>query len=386
MITLPKTLTVDACENVIEQLQKKPNSQLQLSVDTKFWAFSGLASAVQCSLTWGRNSECRELYLKPSTRGIEADFEDILNRPHKFAAAMFASHIFSGQKNDVRNDFYSCASSRIDQQQKSQSGINRGELSWFIFIDHSSKGFDRNFYQQKQDLLPAPRQMDQVKSVIGAMMKKSLPGASLLPSDDAKDQIGRVFYELFLNTHEHGSRELNRSKWIKPGLRVIYTNGITLTPEGVDGTVKADPVLSKFVEKKEGRSKYMEISMIDSGMGFLKRWRADRPSEHFDDSLEGEYSVFKKCFSFRQSSSGLDHKGNGLSAVMERLTNLNGFMKIRSGRLSLYRNFVSSPYQPGDSCDFYDWKTELPARDGLTDYSPVVGAAVTILIPLENKQ
>ena len=103
-------------------------------------------------------------------------------------------------------------------------------------------------------------------------------------------------------------------------------------------------------------------------------------------TLADEYSLFKKCLSFRQTSSDSSTKGNGLPVVMDRLTKINGFMKVRSGRLSVYRNFISHPYDETESCSFSDWRTGSSDLGGLTEMPPVAGVLVTVLIPLEAKQ
>jgi hypothetical protein len=70
---------------------------------------------------------------------------------------------------------------------------------------------------------------------------------------------------------------------------------------------------------------------------------------------------------------------------MDRLTKLNGLMRIRSGRLSVYRDFVASPHTDHDACRFFDWSSRDSAEENLTDLSAVTGVAISILIPLEAK-
>jgi hypothetical protein len=135
-------------------------------------------------------------------------------------------------------------------------------------------------------------------------------------------------------------------------------------------------------------SRFIEISIVDSGLGFMRRWLTDHGQNNdiADLPLTDEYDVFKQCFTFRRSSSEKTAKGHGLPVVMDRLTKLKGFMRVRSGRLSLYRNFCSNPYSASDSCDFSDWTTAKPASDKLTANTSLEGVAVTLLIPLEAKQ
>jgi hypothetical protein len=202
------------------------------------------------------------------------------------------------------------------------------------------------------------------------------------------DHLGLIFYELFLNTHEHGTRERSRSEWLKPAIRLIYTNGINLTNEGVQGTLQGEPVLSKYLATQDNdKKRFIEISIIDSGLGYAERWRADCPDSDIKDlTLNNEYEIFKKCFSFRQTSTLKDNKGHGLPIVMDRLTRLKGFIRIRSGRLALYRDFISNPYESQDKCEFSDWNTRKTAKDDLTEMSMVSGVSITLLIPLEPKK
>ena len=74
-----------------------------------------------------------------------------------------------------------------------------------------------------------------------------------------------------------------------------------------------------------------------------------------------------------------------MPVVMDRLTALKGFVRIRSGRLALYRDFVSSPYNNDDECDFYDWDCHELASNKLTKKSEVEGVAITLLVPLRSK-
>ncbi|CAH1906105.1 conserved hypothetical protein [Candidatus Nitrotoga sp. HW29] len=393
-IIFPKNLTIDACEEVIKTIADSDAiDDLVLPVDTTKFAFGGLATAIQAVNTWGRKSINRKLILKESIKPEEERIAEVVNRPHQFSAAMLAKDISnSGDAKlvDLQEKIYLAAKSAIENQARSSFGQQRGPLCWFAFVDHSTKGFDRNFYIENRDSKPQPRNPEQIKSIIRAMVEKSLytaGGGKPLVEQDV-EHLGRMFLELFLNTHEHGSRGKARSEWLKPGIRIIYSNGINLSGKGVEGTWGEEPVLSNYLASQNVTSRFVEISIIDSGLGYCGRWQADHPesSEGGPLTLNDEYSIFRKCFTFRQTSSGKDNKGHGLPVVMERLTKLRGLMRIRSGRLALFRNFVENPYVHQDACDFTDWSSRLPASQNQTPMPFVNGVAITLLIPLEAKQ
>lgn len=393
-MNFPKTITIEACEQFIAQLRNDPDQLLQLPVDTSAPAFGGLASAIQAANTWVRNTELRKVLLRQSTsRDVLADINE---RPHKFSAAMCATSIATVDKpdSDLRRDVNLKAKLAIEQQGKSPYVQQRGGLCWFAFVDHSSKAFDRNFYMEKPSSNAEPRQSDQIKAIIKAMVDKSMGvagGANPL-SGDALEWVGRIFFELFLNTHEHGSRGAARTDWLRPGVRILYTQGVNLSQEGSANVTAKQPALHQYLKSAEihgmqGNKRFVELGIVDSGLGFCGRWLADHREQILSSDLtvDEEYQIFKKCFRFRQTSTHLDNKGHGLPVVMDRLTKLGGFIRIRSGRLALYRNFMDSPYHSNDECGFYDWLSGNPAEGGITEMALCAGVSITLLIPLEAK-
>ncbi len=391
---LPSTLKIQLSENALKKITAD-SDELVLPVDSKGMPFSGLSSAVQLVMTWARSSNSRTLLVKKGIHDSTDDaLEKIIERPHYFVAAMLAKSVqlVSGNERiDVRQQLNLMAKRAVENQHVSRCGLVRGPLCWSIFVDHSSKGFDPRFYMAKSEGTSEPRSKEQIQSIISSMVTKSssLSGGAITLSSNETEYLGRIFFELFINTHEHGSRNKKRSQWLHPGVRVIYSNGINLTKESIIDLVKAEPALTNYLPASSDKLRFVEISIIDSGLGYFDRWIADHPEEEIDSSsLTEEYRVFKKCLSFRQSSSGADHKGNGLPVVMERLSELKGFMRIRSGHLSLYRDFKAAPFTSifPEDVDFFDWKTLKKGGEKLTQNAKAFGVAITLLIPLQDKQ
>lgn len=75
-----------------------------------------------------------------------------------------------------------------------------------------------------------------------------------------------------------------------------------------------------------------------------------------------------------------------MPAVMDNLTKLNGFIRIRSGRLALYCDFIQQPFKDDDACHFNNWTRQVSAEDSLVTLSKVSGVAISIMVPLEAKQ
>lgn len=392
----PGSVTVNTCEQFLSRLDANLSESLVFPVKTMSPTFSGTASAIQAINTWARKSQKKELLLTSSSKYDVSDwFNEI---PHKFVAAMYSTKIsvLGEEENDLRPKLYDSAKNLIEAQGKSLYGQMRGGLCWFAFVDHSSKAFDPNFYRLYADGSAEPKQLDQFKAVIAQMVEKSMSvvGGAKPLSGSALNSLGRVFYELFLNTHEHGTRDQLRSKRLRSSVRVLYTRASNLGSEGGEKIIENQTVLNNYLKslKEAGSSQkrlFVEIGIIDSGLGYCGRWLADQEINQNSEnlSIEEEYKFFKQCFQFRRTSTSIDSKGVGLPVVMNRLTELKALIKIRSGRLSLYRNFVSFPFNNvSDECNFFDWLSGESAEEKITSMAESAGVSITLLIPLEVKE
>jgi len=393
---LPATITISSVENFNKKVSSQEQvDELLLPGGASKHAFGGIAAAFQAVCTWSRHSNNGKLLIKKSVDNRE--IEKIIQQPHKFSAAMLTKsiHLVDKEKKDIRYEVNLSAKNAVENQAKNAFGQHHGRLCWFAFVDHSTKGLDRNFYIESEGGKPEIRQPEQIQAVMASMVNKSIlvAGGSKNLSKKTLAQLGRIFYELFKNTHEHGTKAESKSEWLRPGVRLIYSYGINLSDSGTDGSLGEEPILSKYVDSvrnlrtEKNKNLFIEISIGDSGLGFCRRWLSDH-GENQDVSklsMKEEYQIFRKCFTFRQTSTKKATKGHGLPVVMDRISELKGFMRVRSGRLSLYRDFLASPYSHKDQCHFSDWKTHSLASQQLTEEVEVEGVTVTLLIPLESK-
>lgn len=398
MISLPASLDLDKIEDFQKKLDKSDRlDSLQIPVGSSKFAFGGFASAIQSVNTWANFNNERKVVIKPSVKTKSEALEDIIVQPHKFTALMMAkqTELPSEEEPNIRNEANQLAKIAIEKQPSEIYGQSRGRLCWYSFVDHSTKGFDRNFYDVTPGYHPSPKNIGQITSIIKSMVEQSskVAGGGVLPNQDSINSLGRMFYELFINTHEHGSRGVDRKTWIKPATRVIYTYGINLTNDAINNAVEQDLNFKNYISKlstsESSTRRFVEMSIVDSGLGYCGRWLADHPNEGDlkDIDINQQYQILKKCFQFRSSSTNNEIKGNGLPAVMANLTNLNGFMKVRSNKLSVFRDFANQPFTSNeeDNFDFSDWETNEICSSRLTEHPELRGVAITVLIPLYDK-
>lgn len=395
MIAFPKELQIQNIEGVLKAIHQK-QGDLLIPIEAKTSYFGGLAAAIQCVNTWARDSSQHKLICQSDDKPFKEQQLEIIHQPYKLSVALMAKNIefrLGEEGLDIRNSLYSEAKSYVEEQSKNQYGFHRGNICSFSFVDHSTKGFDRNFYTLLDDAKPILRKDKQIGNVIRSMIDKTfvtVGGARPLPLD-GYEALERVFVELFKNSHEHGSKDINKETWLRPAVRTLYTKTLNMNNVGAQNMTAGANVLATYINslsnKDHVRKRYMELGIIDSGLGFYKRWQADHPDQDISDSpsIKQEYEIFKKCFTFRKTSSHEGYKGMGLPEVMEKLTELNGFMKVRSGRLSLYRDFNTQPYVLGGDSELYDWNTVLPGAIKPTIMAETAGVSITLLIPLGDK-
>ncbi|GHB59236.1 hypothetical protein GCM10008107_05470 [Psychrosphaera saromensis] len=395
MISLPASLDLDKIEDFQKKLDNSDHlDALQIPVGSSKFAFGGFASAIQSVNTWAYFNNERKVVIKPSVKTKNEVLKEIIVQPHKFTALMMAkqTELLKEEAPNVRSEVNQLAKLAIEKQPLEIYGQNRGRLCWYSFVDHSTKGFDRNFYDVTPGYHPSPKSIGQIRSIIKSMVEQSskVAGGGSLPNKEKINNLGRMFYELFINTHEHGSRDFDRKVWIKPATRVIYSYGINLTDNAISNTVKQEQNFKNYISRlsttKNSTRRFVEISIVDSGLGYCGRWLADHPNEGDlkDISIKQQYQILKKCFQFRSSSTNNEIKGNGLPAVMANLTNLNGFMKVRSNKLSVFRDFANQPFTSNeeDKFEFSDWETNEVCSNHLTEHPELRGVAITVLIPL----
>lgn len=125
---------------------------------------------------------------------------------------------------------------------------------------------------------------------------------------------------------------------------------------------------------------FLEVSVFDSGSGFVKKYRSNNKREELND-----YQVVKECLiKHMTSAKGLerDDKGIGLDKIL-RLLNKKGFLRIKTGKVCVYRNMIANPYKPVgnvDDMELFDW--DKHSNKSYTDYLNSEGAVVTIVYPL----
>jgi len=127
----------------------------------------------------------------------------------------------------------------------------------------------------------------------------------------------------------------------------------------------------------EGRLRMLEISVFDSGPGLVRRYKHLATLE--DVTAEEEKESVLECFTKHRTSSGAKHRGIGLDAAIRALTAVGGFMRLRTGRLCLYRDFGKCPLSAGTALQLKSWPGEAA-------WEEAVGTVYTFIVPVPGDE
>lgn len=208
------------------------------------------------------------------------------------------------------------------------------------------------------------------------------------------DEVGEMLFELVQNTEWHAS------KW--PGgrtganCRVVSFREYSFDPGQLNAAEIFDPNFVKYVraaaqsaqrrlKRKVTRVTLGSATVIDSGVGLARSVAMSLDEEHLL-TPQTEVSYLIKALSKNLKRRRVDLGNIGLARVQQSLTNLSGFMSIRTGTVEILRDFVTTPFEPlsgqprkAPPSLILDW---IPPREEDFIVGPRLGTDVTIVYPV----
>lgn len=209
------------------------------------------------------------------------------------------------------------------------------------------------------------------------------------------DEIGEILFELIQNTQWHAT------SW--PGgrtganCRAIHFREFGFTREQLREAETFDPhfvayarAVANFarehVARPIERARFGAVTIVDSGAGLARSVALSLGEEHLLTS-QTEVNYLIKALSKSLKVRRADMGNIGLTRVQQSLTNLRGFMSIRTGTVEILRDFASRPFEPvakfagpPPAALFLDW---VPENHDDFEVGPRIGTAVTVVYPVD---
>jgi hypothetical protein len=217
--------------------------------------------------------------------------------------------------------------------------------------------------------------------------------------DALKEPIGWILEELFKNTHDWARTGFgaDAKNPLKSNMRGIFAEIHHGTREHFQNTSRGSKPLEnyfnhpQFFDSSDENAKFsfLELSILDSGPGYSQKWSKIKITD--EKPIDLEFNDIIDCLAKHNTSdtSSISRlRGLGLHEVAF-LCGGRGFLKIRTGRLSVYRDFVLDPYSVNNEdvktmkSYIKDWAT---CNSTLTRFHFAEGSLLTIFYPLEKEQ
>lgn len=208
-----------------------------------------------------------------------------------------------------------------------------------------------------------------------------------------QDEVGEILFELVQNTEWHAS-DLAGGR-TGANCRSFTFREYSYDPNEITAATAFDPNFVAYVrdaarlaQRETGRNVTRAVfgtaTIIDSGVG-LARSVAEGLNERHLLTNETEINYLTAALAKNLKRRRIDLGDIGLARVQQSLTNLNGFMSVRTGTVEMLRNFIVRPFEPlkpgaaPPPSLILDW---IPAADDFI-VGQRVGTAVTIVYPVD---
>ncbi|MBY2915345.1 hypothetical protein HF206_14605 [Rhizobium leguminosarum] len=376
---LAQTAMYDKVESALNLVNERKSA---LTVPNK-WAFEaragGSVSGAQLAITWSRRNEPEAtLYLNNDVEP-ELAAKTLLDRTYGLIAASFADRIIGRDgARDVSASMLRRVAIRLNELYTGRfDEIIHGQSLPLVSIDHLERAGPNPFLYHAR----TGEVLGDFTGLVRQALDRLIQRNRLRIEDVDVGLLASLFRELFSNTHLHARSDLEGALYRRSARGIVFA----LRPVDIphDSFAAGLPVLKEYIESMEReaarpRVEFLEVSVFDSGPGLAARTlRSVVPA---DLPIEREYELVQKCFLKTYTSVSNPAHGWGLTRVMHALKSSGGFMRLRTGRLSLCKWFppgIKDPRVTADDLQFMDIGGGSPKR-----HARVEGAVFTILIPV----
>ena len=223
-----------------------------------------------------------------------------------------------------------------------------------------------------------------IKKVIN--LNKSLRDANYRESHP---KIVAVIYELMKNTDDWGRTD-EFNKPLNPNSRGLFLKLHRRTRESFITAFEEYEALQDYFSIKsfQGNSQdelyFLEVSVYDSGIGFIKR---NLGEEYKKLDIPSQIKIVKECMiKNNTSATGIDKeiKGQGLDRIMEILDN-KGLFWLRTENISIFRNLRKNRYKKDtttNDIELYDFFNN--STNKFSNLELAQGSVVTLVYPISN--
>ncbi|MAT16628.1 MAG: hypothetical protein CMJ46_15315 [Planctomyces sp.] len=385
-IQLKSETTIPVVEDYLNSIAASPLQNVQLpSKPIRSAGMGGESALIQFLLTWARNNPEGNVitpFQLGNAEGEAHSLKHLSSRAYSFVAMLAAGNVLAADSTtSIRMKTNHACSLRVDKMAKGLQKAAFGHRTFLACVDHSTKAFIPAFYFADGAIRNRSEFSDLAEDVL---MSRAAAFTRDRIRPATRQGLGLLLYELIKNTHDWGRTGVDNVP-LRPSIRGLLFTRLNIILKGALTSAGGNPSLEAYVTSLGRRSRdeyvrFLELSVFDSGPGLASRWLKTPLSD--DVTTEQELAACFDCLTKHKTTSGASSRGLGLYDVMRTLNELKAFIRLRTGRLALFRDFISSPLNVEEKADgptLYDWNSASPEP---TRLAPSTGTLFTIVIPL----
>lgn len=387
LIVNPKT-TIAHAERLLEEISQTSEDDgrlLNIPHTPTHLQCGGLAANIQAILTWGRTRERLPRDITFNFRDFTAgQVEEAVEYLPGLIGALMSSDVVDKDGTSVRPSALLACGRRIDRM--TNLPVNKhGPSMSLLCADRTTKRALPAFYHPRSNGGGVLKDETEFVALTATLLDLVVQSIRLRDIAGLEDPLGVLLRELFDNTHRHARTDTTGQQY-RQSVRGVFMAHHAAPPQALERVAKGYLPLEHYLADLEelGRGgahrQLLELSVFDSGPGLAARFLgAPLPA---DTGADREYEIVTNCFRKNVSTVNRPGGGAGLSRVLLRLKQGGGFLRLRTGRLSLHQNFSRSF---GMDADLFDDDLALKdASGGPASLQPwVAGTVLTLMLPLK---
>lgn len=380
-VQLSGAATIPAIEAALRGLAAgNRQERLKLPMNIRHVVGGGEAALTQLAITWAqtRPDPILETFIES-----EQQVTEFVRRLTGLVASLCSVDTLSHRGGgSISEAVRSAALARLAILQSGKpSGAFRGSSVEIPCVDHLGKDSPYLLCSSAPGEEPRLRPRSAFTDLAAYLLGRTVPEQYQRFIDtETPDALGSMIFELFKNTQDHGQVD-DQGNMPAISVRAIKTMHYAIRTDHLQDMVSDYPALARFCEtlrppRRARQTHLFELSVLDSGPGFAVS-RLHRPLSEI--TREVEEAAVRECFT-EFSSKGSSRFGQGLPHVLRLLARERGFLRLRTGRVSLHADFSDERgTPPAENLESY-------VPDSQEQLAPVSGSLMTVLIPLRRDE
>jgi hypothetical protein len=400
MLLVQGSITIGNVEGFLRSLSADPTANvLRIPTDLQEERAGGRSALIQFLFTWQAHLKNTKLITHiPRISEADIQLKNLSEEEHGLFALLLAENVCTAKGEAIDDEAFATARKRYAEI-GSRIYLRGTRASVFVASHAGPAALSSPFEGLAVPQSRAERRTAFVRAINGAIVNCLAPSSAKTLLEEHRAALADILYELFANAEEWGSRNLDGAP-LPRDVRGISMRGHSkeqLIRKALAEQAKGFPALERYLKSLEKDDfletrPFLEVSVFDNGVGLAQQLL--RKTYGAGMTIEEEYDAVQECLRRHVSSSQSPAKGVGLFFVMKLLHKVKGFLRVRTGRLSLYRDFTKDAYLLSEAKGsrsgplfrhaeyLLDFKSEEYGR--ATEFPLVSGALFTFWIPLKN--